>query len=347
MKNYVLFIISLFVFTCASAQNIEVFKKTENKPITKQSFIYALPQTSINITLEVSKTTIIKGPYAEYAQKYLKITNVPLKDSSSWSISNIKVNPQKEADPLQLFVITFKKFPEHLRQLFSLTSNGIVLDFEKASLRTKILSQDPEHLFDPFLTEELNKEKIDTFYKTVMTDSSFVRIPVFKKEIQAKTTEDIVKETALEITKTRKRKLKILRGEYDFHPDGDALKVMITELDKYEEQLMQMFTGKKIIEKQYYTFTIVPQQDNLNTELCRFDKEKGIQTAKTSGGSAVTLQLTREQEPAKGINPDKAKNMLYLRAPIMSNVMVKLDNKNLSTVRIPIYQFGPVVSMPL
>jgi hypothetical protein len=43
----------------------------------------------------------------------------------------------------------------------------------------------------------------------VVTDSTFTRIPVFKKQIQAKTFEEMAKEAAHELIKTRKRRIKI------------------------------------------------------------------------------------------------------------------------------------------
>jgi hypothetical protein len=351
MKNIVSFIIIITVTSCAIAQNFETSKLNGNQPVSNQSLIYALPQTSISVTIEVTKTTIKKGPYAEYAEKYLKLTDVPLKDSQTFAVSNIKLHTQTEADPSQYFSITFKTFPDKLQHLFTVSRNGVILDFANAwrQVATKNLTDgaisDP--LIDPNLLEETSKEKVDTLYKTVMTDSTFVRIPVFKKQIQAKTQEEIIEETANQLLKTRRHKIKILRGEYDYHPDGPALKVMIEELSKYEETLLSLFIGTKTIEKQHYTFIVVPQANSLSKDLCYFDQNKGILTEPTPGISSISIRLTQEQEPAKGIVPDRTKNTLYVRTPIMAGVNIKLDDKSIYTTRIPVYQFGPVMVMPM
>lgn len=351
MKNSIVLFITLTLTSCAIGQNFETSKLTGNQPVSNQALIYALPQTAIIITVEVTKTTIKKGPYAEYAEKYLKLSDVPLKDSQTYAVSNIKLHTQTEADASQYYSVTFKTFPDKLQHLFIVSKNGVILDFANAwrQVATKNLSDgsagDP--LVDPVLLEQTSKEKVDTLYKTVMTDSTFVRIPVFKKQIQAKSQEEIVQETANQLLKTRRHKIKILRGEYDFHPDGAALKVMVDELSKYEETLLSLFAGSKVIEKQQYTFVFVPQTDVLAKEICYFNPEKGIRTEKSSGSSTIAIQLTKEQEPAKGVVPDRTKNTLYVRTPIMAGVTVKLDDASIYTTRIPVYQFGPVMVMPL
>jgi hypothetical protein len=351
MKKIFFSIFSLLLFSCAS-QNIQTFKGSDAKLASgKQSFIYALPQTSISVTLEITRTTIRKGPYAEFAQKYLNLSNVPLTDLQTWTVSDVKLNSRVEADPAQIYSITFRAFPDKLNSFFSLSGNGIILDLANASKMSQGKALDAaissSAIFDPHLINETNKEKVDTFYKTVMTDSSFVRIPIFKKQIEAKTEEDLAKEVAHELIKTRKRRLKILRGEYEFHPDGAALKVMINELNNYEEQLRQMFAGISQTEKSYYTYTIVPQSDNLVKELAFIHPSKGLQDSKTPGSAVISIQVNKEQEAVKSLSPDKAQNILYIRAPIMASIMVKRDDKNLLTSRIPVYQFGPVQTMPL
>ena len=351
MKNFIAAIISLSIVSCATAQHFETSKLNYNQPLTNQSLIYALPLTSISVTVEVTKTTIKKGIYAEYAEKYLKLSNVPLKDSQAFAVTNIKIHPQTEADASQYYSITFKKYPEQLQNLFTVSKNGVILDFANAwkQVVTKNLTDGvtSNPVTDPNLLEETKIEKVDTLYKTVMTDTSFVRIPVFKKQIQAKSQEEIIQETANQLLKTRRHKIKILRGEYDFHPDGDALKVMVDELSKYEETLLSLFAGTKSTEKQYYTFVFVPQPDALFKELCYFNPEKGILTEKAGNASTIAIQLTREQEPAKSMVPDRTKNTLYVRTPIMAGVSVKLEDRSLYTTRIPVYQFGPIMIMPL
>ena len=350
MKNIFL-LLALTVTSGVFAQNFETSKLNGNQSGSNQSFIYALPQTCISITFEVTKTTIKKGIYAEYAEKYLKLTDVPLKDGHSFVISGIKLQPQAEADPAQYYSITCKTFPDNLQHLFSVSKNGVILDFAntwKDIVRIDLADgMANEKVTDPNLFEKTIREKVDTTYNMVMKDSIMQKIPVFKKQIQAKTQEEIIEETADQLIKTRRHKIKILRGEYEFHPEGAALKVMVEELNKYEEALLALFIGTKTTEKQYYTYTFIPQINTLSKDLCFFNPQKGILGEKNSGYSAITIQLSKNQEAVKGIVPDKGKNALYMRAALMTDVILKLDDKTLLSDRVPVYQFGTIMVMPL
>jgi len=81
--------------------------------------------------------------------------------------------------------------------------------------------------------------------------------------------------------------------------------------------------------------------------LCYFNQEKGILNEKTMQSSVFSIHLTKETEPAKGILPDRTKNALYVRTPVMADIDVKLDDKSVFTTRIPVYQLGSVMVMPL
>jgi hypothetical protein len=179
-----------------------------------------------------------------------------------------------------------------------------------------------------------------------MTDSTIIKVPVYKKQSQPKTTEEFAREAANELIKTRKRRLKILRGEYDFHPDGEALKVMSALLSKQEAHYLALFIGTKQTEKKVYSFSIVPQSDNLSKDFGYFSENKGIQ--ENGNGLPITIQLTKEQSVTNtGIVPDKAKNQLYLRIPVQTNISVKLKNEVIASKVIPVYQFGNIQVLPI
>lgn len=350
-KNISILAFILITASCSVSRDIEVAKSTNPQAISSQSIIYALPQTCIMVTLDITRTSVVKGIYADYALKYLNMANVPMADSETYSISNINVDYKSEADPSQYYSITYKTYPDNLNKLLTVSNNGIVLDFANSWKSNTNLNL-PEInksaiLTDPYLLNETTREKVDTFYKTIMKDSSIVKIPVIKKQTQVKSIDDFAKEAAGALIKTRKRKLKILRGEYDFHPEGEALKVMIALLSKQEDYYYGLFAGVKQIEKLNYTYSFIPQPEKMSKELCYFSLEKGIQDSNITGGSVVSVQLSKEQESARVVVPAKAKNSLYIRIPTQAMVQVKLKNENIATARLPIYQFGAVQVLPM
>jgi hypothetical protein len=330
-------------------QTFTTSKFSGNNPLTDQSLIYALPRTGLCITLELKKITITKGLYAEYAQKYLGLTNVPMDNSEIWQISEVKIVPFNEPDPDQFYSLSFKTYPENLQMLFSIENNGVIFKYSDQWKQNFIATGTDKEtpIQDPFFIDETIKEKVDTLYKTVLNDSVLVRIPVFKKQIITKTFEDLAKETAQELIKTRKRRLKMVRGEYDYHPDAQTMKLMIGEMKKQEEYYLALFQGEKKEMIYSMTYTVYPTKELSSHELGTFSKERGMTKLRIPGAQSLNLQFLKENSQSiPNLIPDKqVQNMLYLRVPAIINVTLFIDQDEKAQVRVPFYQFGSIQGM--
>ena len=68
--------ITAFIATsCMSGYNVIHINK-DTKPGKKAGFYYSLPQTYVKVDVKVEQIEKIKGPYAEYANKYLGLQNI-------------------------------------------------------------------------------------------------------------------------------------------------------------------------------------------------------------------------------------------------------------------------------
>jgi hypothetical protein len=310
-----------------------------------------LPQSTLELTLETTKIIVKKGIYAEYAEKYLHLQNVPLENSITWMINSTKIEALTEADPLSYYTLIYKTYPDNLNRLFSLSDKGVILDFTNSWKNTgnfHLENDKADSLNDPRIYKSTIIEKTDTFYKTIVTDSSFRRIPVIKKQILAKTVEDEANETAKLILKIRKSKIDLLRGKLTYPPDGEALKLNLEELDKLENIYLTMFVGMRFQEKRTQTFYVTPRKEQVSVDLCYFSADKGIQSQPLPGNRLITLQLTKlgDNTPAMTV-PVKAQNALYFRVPVTVNATIRISNDILASERIPVYQFGFMQTFPL
>lgn len=346
-----LVILALFVAvsSIAFAQSFSISKFTGTQP-SNQSVIYALPQTALNVTIELTKTTLKRGMYAEYAEKYLGIKNAPFGDDEKWTIDDIKLVPVNEPDPDHYYSLTFKTVPENLQSLFSMNQRGILLELSSDWKRNYLAASTDKRtdIYDPYIIDELVKEKVDTLYKTVVTDSAVTRIPVFKKQIQAKTFEEMAKEAAHELIKTRKRHIKLVRGEYEQQPDGAALKIMLEEMTKLEEFYLSLFLGDRKQEKLTHTFVVYPSNDLAPKKLGSFSVKNGMDTESSSSANIISVQFSRDNEPiAPGVTPDRGQNVLYFRTPAMLKVSLFIDQTERVQTKVPFYQFGSIQSIAL
>jgi hypothetical protein len=337
----------------AYSQNFEVTKFSNTSPLSKQSIIYALPRTGLKLNLAITKTIIKKGIYADYAQKYLGFDNVPKSDSVFWEITGIELIPFSEPDPEHFFALTFKTYPSNLQTLFTLDKNGILLNPSNNWLQThskSISDLTVSTITDPLYTEEVTQEKTDTFYKTILSDTSFIKVPVFKKQIVAKSKEDLIKETAHQLIKTRKIKLKFARGEYEYHPDAATLSIMLKEMAKQEEAYMELFIGSQTKHKQNISFTILPTKDFSQINLCSFNPQNGVSNDFSDEQKIIKILFNNIDTitPVQMVNSKTdAPNTVYYRIPKYYNISIQLNNSEIFKSRIAIYQSGSIIPLSL
>lgn len=73
--RYIAFIVVLYILSACST--VRITHLSDTKKINKPFWLYALPKTELYIDIELEKKIHIAGPYANYAEKYLGISNVP------------------------------------------------------------------------------------------------------------------------------------------------------------------------------------------------------------------------------------------------------------------------------
>jgi hypothetical protein len=339
--------------SCAYSQKIEVSKATSltGDPHT---LIYSLPKTRIDINFIITKTTVKAGPYAAFADKYLSLGDVPTTDSENFEIANVSLQPVSEPDPDNYYAVTFKSYPSNLDKIFSMTSQGLMLDLQKSwkEVSKEFPSQykSSDNPFEKGILEPNIEEKTDTLYKTILTDASFVKVPIYKKSVVVKTDEDKAKLMADQILKVRKKRLKILTGDSEYHPDGTAAKVILEELMKQEEEYLTYFKGKQLFQTLTYSYSFNPA-GSFSKELFWFNSSKGVFDNATPSANAVSFSLSSPDVPTPADSrtkpSEKVTNSIYFRVPVLSQAVVKIGTTKLAEAKIPVYQTSAIKVMPL
>ena len=346
--------LACFVTSCASTKNeteASISPFASAKPAVGQSsLVYGLPQTRLYFDVELVKTIIKKGPYAEYANRMLGLQNVPMKDSETWQIKSIRISSKQEVDSRRLYTLSFTDYPQNVDKLLRFTNAGLLLDANIGNVL--IDSQNHGKTGDDFqfMNTALRNtvvEKVDTLYKTILTDTAFVRIPVMQRKVMAKTTEEQARETAQQIFNIRQNRLDMLSGNTDYHPEGAALKLVLQSFDSQEEQLLSLFNGAKIESRQVVTYSALPEKAEANSELFYFSDRFGIVSKNTAGAKAVWYETGKAAVRGTAVPEQQANNILYYRIPQIVEVSAGIDNKTLVREQMTICQLGNIVSFPL
>ena len=98
-------------------------------PSDKDGIFYALPRTVIRIDVVIDKMENYKGPYSDYAMRYLGLKNVVEANSVEYAVSGVHVTTAAEPDPDQYYFIELgeKGSREAQAGYISFSRSGLIL----------------------------------------------------------------------------------------------------------------------------------------------------------------------------------------------------------------------------
>ena len=349
-------LITLLIVGCSTIKvtnikNIESYKEP--------ALIFNLPNTLLEIDVELNKTVFKKGPYADYAAELLGISDFIKEDTDLWQINNIQINSLTEPDTNNYYLLKTKG--ANKLNLISLSKNGVLLAINqpnsKANADSKtnfLLNINEENInIKDLSTSETVFAKEDTTYKYVKIDSNFVKVPIIDKEIITRTIEEKAKEAAKIIFQLRKRKLEVLTGDSEETPKESYLNTLIKEMNLMEEEYLTLFVGKKSTLKYHskFYYTPNPQKDPIPVALFNFSNTTGISNSSSTSGDPIYIKvessknlLTINNLINKQIKPF-TKGVPY-RIPDQATITIFNSQQNIANIQLPINQFGIVNYLP-
>lgn len=299
------------------APQTEMYSKTRVRKVepglnaSDFAMYYSLPRTVFDIEVVVDKKITKPGPFAAYAERFLGLPSVPTRESVEYSIVEIKVNTHPEKDPGQMYRIETEGKPFGAR--VSLTADGLIRGINlpvnpEVAVSQEAVQRLTEREFDfpqyPDLTLRKNYEPIpDTIYRLVRTDTSFVKIPLLRKEENQKSLLLQAQEAAGVLMNLREGRFKLLNGDYAYKendgsrlPEGPSLEVIIKELAIMEDGYVSLFAGRTQTERETLKFVYTPNGQGLTetNTLFSFSHGNGVEAPEVAGADPVVLQFSRD-----------------------------------------------------
>lgn len=355
MNRSIFKLLVAILIVCGTIGNVNAQKRRTLE--TPNTVIYALPQTVLKVDVVAEKTIMKKGPFADYAQKYLGISDVVTSDGVEWKLKSIELNGVGEVDPEQYHKVTASV--DYEPSLIALTPEGLIRGFNlrKSSFYNvekevvELTTDEIKMEYGKFSINPIIKYREDTTYKVVETDTAFIKVPILEKQALTKSLEEKAEEAAHQIFKLRKRRFKILTSNFEvLPPDGKAYEVLVKELAKLEEDYISMFVGKKVSVQKSYQFSYAPKKGENGGVIFRMSPQMGPVGVNDLGGRPVrvdfkNLGITNELAilPTAGVNPQ---TLISYRIPGMADVSISNGKSILLKKRMPIAQFGKIATMP-
>ncbi len=349
---------SLFLYGCGGPKSvIETVPVSPSSTELQTGYVYALPQTTFRVTVDVVKTRYIRGPYYRFAEKYLSIRDVPDRNSTSWRIDRINLKSIEEADPDQMYLVRQVSGEQDLSTLLKMSQQGLIYDFnvgrylETRSFSGTLAAQHRGPVFTDLSPKRSIVLSIDTSYKSIRIDSIFRKVPVTKQQLIVKTIDEKAEEAARVILRIRRRRIATLTGK----GENDLSDAGIEKLDELEREYMILFLGRDIHEKKQFTFYFTPATGEVfeHKELFEFSENQGIITEHMDDSKVVSMTVTRQSEVVGltdyGLGNDlpMQTNALYYRVPDQAEVIISIGEDILLKERLLVSQYGALLSMPV
>lgn len=365
-KRYKVIFFAIVIIGLASCATLNVrhLDTTGEKP-KNGGIYYSLPKTVVTIEVTLNKTYKVKGPYASYAQKYLGLSNIITENSTSYDLAGITLNSYSIPDPDQYYFIEVPKGCRKNNSVFlQLSESGIVSSINDYSdLKTFVKSDSLSHLsaeelVEPTAQSFINSnlaESFDTIIEKVNLDTITIEKKVLKKTFVEKTIEQKAKEAADFIMQLKEGKFNLLTGYNEVNYTQESIKYMTSQLDKMEEEYLNLFTGITVTHKMKYYFTYEPSYTNntINLPLFRFSAKEGIVDTSSFYGDNVYVKIEKYNCTKQlasfnewKANPKQKTHGYYYRIPEYAKVSMIYNDKVKAESNLLIDQFGAVCELP-
>ena len=332
-KSVILTGFALLVVVGASAQ-VKAYKADQVDNPT--SVAYALPQTKVVVRLTVVKERVKVGPYARFAQKYLGVM-APLADKTVYSIAGATMASEAEADPAEVYVVDNpSKAPG---QIYQPTAEGMVALMPQLS--------DGVPPMGPCAKSACGIEQVSY----VASDTSFLAVTVDRNSVTEKSPETMAADAANMIFSLRKHRIDLITGEAGENVFGGGLDAALRELNRMEQEYTALFLGKRYREISMKEVSVVPTKGEPTAIVCRFSEGAGVVASSDLAGRPITLEMTpekrAEKSPLMNRKSKETKGTIYYRIADMVGCRLTDGARELADARMPMYQWGEVVQMPI
>lgn len=333
MKVREITIAVFFVFFLFAGSFVSAFGQTNVMKVTAAKsndygVTYFLPKTKIVVEVEISKVNTKAGQYSKYAEKYLGVTDIVKEDQTYYTIDKVNIVSKGVPDKTEAYLVELKS--KTLAPFVCLTKDGIICsingDFEA-------------------IPQETSSANVTKGKSSSLDGGQVSAQSVFTEEyLRAGSVGKMAEVAAKQIYRLRESRTDILTGDSDNAPrDGEAMKIVLAQLDAQEKALAELFTGSVTKEKQTAEFEVDPQADMEKEVIFRFSKYLGVVDADDLSGVPVYMNLKKLQSvdlPAADPKKKGTEKGIVYNLPGKASVEVYYGKDRIAKEDIQVTQFG-------
>lgn len=320
-----LIVISLIFIGIAGVKAQSAFALTDGVP----ALVYALPKTNLCFEIEVETTVEKPGVFYLYSQRYLATSQVVMEEKVTSKVIGVSMQTSTVPDLNRRFAV---------EPMVKSPLNGIVVNEQGILCGVNIAPSTPSVSTTPDF-KQLKQE-------VVKVESELLSLT--QEYMMAGSTAKMAEGAAKQIYDIRASRLNLLSGEMDHLPDGEALKTMLSGLDKKEKELTELFVGSVRKSKKIYKLNLSPDNVISNEVLFRLSATRGVIAMDDLSGEPYFITIAPEKIQMQERDP-KAKVEkvgLYTVLPALTTITVSDGVHPVLQHTIQMPQFGQLVTLP-
>jgi hypothetical protein len=175
--------------------------------------------------------------------------------------------------------------------------------------------------------------------------------PASRNSLKEKTPEQKAEEAANFLIKLKKRRFKLVAGQYEYMPAGEAMADALQELARIEEAYLSLFIGKKTVTPVQRNFSYIPVtgKESDRIVLFRFAENEGFVDSRETTGIPVQIEFnvknkTRALEKYR-IPLKLPDNQIYYRVADQAAIKLTVGEQIWAEALYPVFQCGAVVPL--
>jgi hypothetical protein len=327
--------------------------------IESEGLFYALPQTVIQVDIVVNKIQKVKGPYAEFADQMLGLSQVTSANSIEYELKDIRLSTYTEPDPAEYFFVQLPSRQKDRKaiELF-LTGDGIISGVGELANSNNDKKQQSKDLTAskidiPEFANPSVFERMDTVIKRISLDSTIIEQKFFRKTSAAKSVEQKAREASEFILKLDESMYNLINGYQEVNYDKGTMEFMYNQMNSMKQDYLELFKGITGVSSETYTFYYIVDKNIPVETVGRFSTFKGILPKTATTGDLIQIQATSlDKTAALKAENDKLNSGqhethgLFYRIPDKADISVKIGGQVKLETQFMVNQLGVVCFLP-
>ena len=271
------------------------------------AFVYYSPKTEVTLDFAYEVETQEAGPYAEYAEELLGVTDYVAESGTTYRLLNVHIGTSTTADRNRAHKVSAQS---GIPMLLSISDKGILKGYN-------IPLAPPQ---PPKKQDRPNQPKKQDCCKP------FIIPPYAEEVLKASDSTSLAESVAQQIYRIREIRMYLLSGEVEHSPaDGESMKTVLEELDKQERMLTEQFVGKRMRHTDHRFFTIQP---DTTEQYFFFSAENGFTNADNIDADTIRVNMSLHAQQLAQAEPVqeevKGKKKGQPAAPELSPIVYNL-----------------------